>query len=340
MEAKRFSNQIIWYNAILCVLVVFSHTENTQTFTSSIAFFNNLELFLVDKIARPAVGGFFLCSGYLFYQNFSFNKLTSKLKSRFHSLILPYITWNFIYYIIRILTSKLSFLSTYYDDAVPVDLHELFQALIFYKYNPVFWFMQTLIVFVLLCPVIYMLISNKYIGLLFVLFSLFISNSQILIAYSPILGSMLNWLVLYALGGMIGIHFPYILKKQRYAKIGLLITALGTIIFYLIQLKYISIGTTLLYYLSVSGLVWFILSHIDIPQPQKWMHNTFFIYAFHFMVVRFGNKIFCSLFGTSMTIGILVFFLIPILIILSSEIIRFVLEKRTPILWKLLSGNR
>ena len=70
-QEDNFSNNVIWYNYILCILVIFIHARNDGIFTvpvwiSGIPVLNELEAFLASDVAGAAVGGFYLSSGYIF----------------------------------------------------------------------------------------------------------------------------------------------------------------------------------------------------------------------------------------------------------------------------------
>ena len=106
MEKNGFSNQVRWYSFILCILVVLIHTQNTDIFAGQSSVVNGIESFIVERVARTANAGFFLCSGYLFYRNFSMDRLGYKWKRRLFSIVVPFAAWNFFYYILRLAASK------------------------------------------------------------------------------------------------------------------------------------------------------------------------------------------------------------------------------------------
>ena len=206
MEKEQFWNKIVWYNFILCMLVVLIHSENTDAFFDAVPVLNQLEAFLVQKIAQIAIGGFFLCSGYLFYRNFSWNKLGEKWKKRFKSIVIPYVLWNVLYYLINYMITKIPFLSSLYPKTVTFSWNELVQAAFFYKYNAEFWFIQCLIVYICICPLIYLLIRNKWTGIAAIACVLLLTGDQIMFPYKELISHMINWLFLYMIGAYAGIH--------------------------------------------------------------------------------------------------------------------------------------
>ena len=92
MNKNTFSNRVTWYNFILCIFVVWIHAQNTDLFTEVVMtegkpLFNQIEQTIVSDIAVVGVAGFFLCSGYLFYRNYSWGKVLEKYKTRFVGLV-------------------------------------------------------------------------------------------------------------------------------------------------------------------------------------------------------------------------------------------------------------
>ena len=93
MKEETFKNKILWYNFILCILVVCIHAQNMHIFIAPVTWINRSISFLVEQIACLAVPGFFMCSGYLFYRNLTWKKIPEKLKRRVVSLV---VTKHFI----------------------------------------------------------------------------------------------------------------------------------------------------------------------------------------------------------------------------------------------------
>ena len=202
---QEFSNRIKYYNFILCILVILIHAENSGIFLEHVEMLNTIEYIVVEKFARLAIAGFFLCSGYLFYRNFTMDKLGAKWKSRFFSTVIPFGVWNLLYFLLHYVLTKVPVLSGIFrNKAIPFNLREILEALLFYKYNPVFWFLQFLIVFIYICPLIYLIIRNRWTGLAGIIILYFAASSQCLDAYNGTASDMANWLFIYMAGAYIG----------------------------------------------------------------------------------------------------------------------------------------
>ena len=173
MREKWFREHIWWMSFILSLMVVWVHSENVDLFLGEIgreSLVYRLEFFFAQTLGQIAVPGFFMISAYLFYRNFQFSKTVSKWKSRCKSLLLPYVLWNILYYLGYVVVTRLSFVKKIIGkEPVAFGLKELFQAVAYYKYNPVFWYLFQLLLLVVLAPFLYWIICRKWSGLLWLL---------------------------------------------------------------------------------------------------------------------------------------------------------------------------
>lgn len=224
MKEEKFKNNILWYNFTLCILVVCIHAQNMHIFIEPVAWINHAISFLVERIACLAVPGFFMCSGYLFYRNLTWKKVTEKLKRRVFSLVIPFLIWNLLYYILHFVARRIPYFGQLFDTAVPFSLQEFINAVFCYKYNPVFWFMLYLILFSFMSPIIYGILRQKWVGLFVVILVLVINFSEVLVSYIPVkTGDILGWSFYYLTGGYIGIHWTEIvMPKKKYLPVVIL----------------------------------------------------------------------------------------------------------------------
>ena len=105
MTEKQFRNKTTFVTFLLSLLVVFIHRYNIDLYLGAgpygtapdraAAF---LEHFIGDVLGPVAVPGFFMMSAYLFYRNVSWSSLPDKMLRRVKSVLIPYIIWNFLYY--------------------------------------------------------------------------------------------------------------------------------------------------------------------------------------------------------------------------------------------------
>lgn len=103
---------------------------------------------------------------------------------------------------------------------------------------------------------------------------------------------------------------------------------------------------TCFYRMAVPMTCWAFACGIRLPKVQPWMRQSMFLYAIHFVVVRFVNKgtaiLTGGLAGTAAAAGIAVavYFLLPGIAVAVSYIMAKFLVRFAPGVWRILSGGR
>ena len=109
-----------------------------------------------------------MISAYLFYRNFGWGSLKRKWVSRFHSILIPYLLWNTIYYLGYVIGSRLPFVGRVMGKGlVPVNLSHFLDSILHFRYLYVFWYLKQLILLILLAPILYWILKRFWSGLLF-----------------------------------------------------------------------------------------------------------------------------------------------------------------------------
>ncbi len=164
----------------LIVAVIFLHSYGTKlTFsegavgsTANSALSDFIRNLLSQGIGRTAVPLFFLMSGYLFFKDFapSLQNYIKKLRSRFRTLLIPFLFWNITMLAFLGLTQSMPLTAQYFSGtkATVADFSfiEGINAVMGIGQMPIsyqMWFIRDLMVLVLLTPVIYFI--DKYAGL-------------------------------------------------------------------------------------------------------------------------------------------------------------------------------
>jgi len=340
------------YNLILAFLVVLIHTENIAEFDSlangsSYSHFVMLFQWLFSKnIALAAVPSFFMISGILFYRDFTIDKYPQKLKSRFFSLIIPFLAWNFLRFAFFYLLGKLRITDSLLHVPRTVFTWEnFFEGVFFYKYNQGFWFMYQLVLFTLLAPIIRLLVKNKWVGLT-VITGLIVLYSTDLVG--PFLVTtldrkfiLLDSFIYYIIGAYVSTHFfDVVNKKTRTTKC---LAIVGVVIAQLIFMLF-SGDQKLIYYimfLLISSVsFWYLFDWFKVKPPAKCLTGiTFFIYAAHGTILEFLHFA-ATLIGDTATIALLSYILMPIITMAIIICVSLLMKKYTAPLWKILCGAR
>ncbi len=347
MKERRFRNKITWFSFLFTLLVVWIHAANAELFlgadsASELTF--DIEGFLAEDIGQMAVPGFFMISGYLFFRGFDLAALEGKWERRIRSTLIPYILWNFLYYLGYVAASRLPLLSSVVGKGtVSLSLEELVGAVLHFKYNPVFWYMFQLILLIILAPIIYLFIRNMWgrVILFAVLGLLLIFN-----IYLPFLNT--DALFYYSLAGALALN-----KRTRAvceaenvtwqrSATGILAIG-GAIFFYWMAVRLIApVGFVLCRTLVVAGL-WLMVPAAALPKAGKMVSEHFFLYATHFAYVRLINKGVAMLLPQALHVAavpLILFLAMPFLTLALSNLLYNVLNRYLPRICLLLNGGR
>ena len=171
---RRFHDQISWLMFLFSIFVIWVHSYNVDLFSGGAqdgiwSLADRIENFVSVGLGQIAVPGFFLLSSYLFFRNFSWDKLVGKWKSRVFSVLIPYVVWNLIYYLGYMAASRfLAIRSVVGRDIIPFSVQEIWRAVSQYAYAPIFWYLYQLIFLIIVSPLIYALVKNRAIGLFWI----------------------------------------------------------------------------------------------------------------------------------------------------------------------------
>lgn len=349
IDKKKLSG----YSAILAILVVLIHTENLGLYpslsdgSSFSSFVNKFEWLISKNIASVAVPSFFMISGILFYRDFKISLYPKKLKSRFFSLILPYLLWNLFRFFLFYCLGKVGITEKLFLAPRLLFTKENFiDGLFFYKYNLGFWFMYQLILFTIFSPVIRLITKNKWVGL-FAIIALVTLNAsdilgELLIVTFKKRFILLDCAIYYIIGAYIGTHFfDFVNKSNKFTKI---LSVIGIVAgqafgFLFAKTGFIIFNTLSLVILVISFWYFYDALHIK-PLPVCITSITFFIYAGHGTVLEFLQATTNILFGDSVVFAFLTYLTFPVITLGILVGVSLILKKFLPKFWSLINGAR
>ena len=341
MEEGKFRRKIGWFQFLSCLMVIWTHAGNAELFMGKLDaghLLMRLQTKFVPAVMRICIPAFIMISGYQFFRGFTMEALPGKWKRRIRTLLIPYVCWNLLYYFGYLAASKVPVLERIVNrPGLHFSLKDMFQAMIFYKSNPVFWFMYQLLLLVALAPVLYVILKNLWTGIVFLavlLTGIFFRVSL------PQLN--LDALFYYAVAGYLAIHSREVVEhvwNRRRAVLGLVLLMVGI----WIGRSYYTdafIPVIVVYHvLAVFGL-WLMVDEDWMVFWREWMGDTFFVYAFHFIVVRFVNKAAAHVFAGNGIVAALLYVTMPVLVIPVCCMVSWVMKRVTPALWGILNGGR
>lgn len=293
---------------------------------------------LTNHFCTCAVPTFFFISGFLFFHNYQVGKASQKLFRRVRGLLIPYLLWNFIASICWFLIAEM--VGTEYVE--PCSRYYGFQnylsLFLTSGHLSVFWFVRNLIVYAVLSPILYFTIRNKFVGGVAV-FCAIIPTLATEMAYT----SIVYWAQFYILGGWVGIHYKKffsIFPLQSVWK-QVCIVALWLCCFFCAIVFQHHLSITLFRLFSVFGIV-VIYDLLQIKQIMKsrcYYDYAFGLYATHYIPL-YVVQVYHSLHTQTLLTNCLVFYLVPVLIVMLSLVFCNRLELYLPHLYSLLMGRR
>lgn len=353
-------NQSITINYLRFILILAIITLHAYTTTQTVdwlregypmyQFFSyNLSL-LFGNIGVPF---FFFISGYFFFIKGKPDYF-QKLKSRFHSLVIPYILWNFstiiLYYIAQHFIYTEGLFSGYHKAIAEYSFGDFLRA--FWDSGdwnlgngtPIlttYWYIRNLIVFTIVSPVVYVL--NKYLKFYWLIVVGLVWLTTPHVAFTS---CSIFCLGIGAYFGMYRIRIlldPCIFKVFFVIMIGLVIL-LNFFLYYPVE-HILSVMSLRLFIICAIPVIYTVVYHrVEKGQwkiSQKWLDSAFFVYSFHAFLILALRKAEMKLFPGASD-GLSVFFY------LSSVVITFfvsygvyaLLRKYVPKMLAVMCGDR
>lgn len=333
-----FSNKIYLISFILSVMIVYLHSlfkSNSETLLYAYRYLFNLE-----NICVPM---FFMISGYLFYRNFSIDKLLYKYKSRFKSLFIPYLIWNIIAFLYSFCISKFAGANVEIPNGILSNVYKILNS----NYS-VLWFVKYLMIFTLLSPLIYYLMKRKSSVLIIIGCVVFLGYSVYSRLFPDPIDLKQNNIYIYIYEGiyyLIGCYAAINFKNQieQYSK--------SRSIFSLIILTLLLIANIFMARISITPFIWelyrilfcivlfFTFDLLNDISVKWWMKISFFIYCFHMYPLQLSQELIIKL-TDNKYILFLSYLIMPALIVLLSVFVAKFMSMAAPTIWRILNGGR
>lgn len=344
MTEFEFRNKVTWFSFVLSILVIWIHAYNAELFLGYQAATGTvyiLEHRIGDWFGQIAVPGFFMISGYQFYRGFHLGQLKGKWNRRVKSLLVPYIVWNFLYYISYVIASRIPAVAAVIGKGeVELSLNAVVNAVVGHTYNNVFWYLYQLLWLVALAPVLYLLFRRFWSGCLL----LAVCWIQVRLNKSGLFVNP-DALIYYGSGAMLALHFREVTEgvesRKRVFFGGLCLAAAAVI--YAVGLWKAYIPAFVLCRLCVVAGLWMTIPGKRLPAAKDFMKYSFFLYAVHFAIVRLINKGAAILLPGAAQVWYVpfaLFLFMPILVLFVSTAAGSVLRRFLPKTWSLLTGGR
>lgn len=152
----------------------------------------------------------------------------------------------------------------------------------------------------------------------------------------------LDALIYYSFAAYAALHgrkWAEAVWSWKRAALGVCLLAVGIVLSRSYYTHYFVPGIVLYQLLAVIG-IWMMVNERWLGEVRPFMTCTFFIYATHFVVVRFLNKAAALLFPGSQLVSMFMYVCMPLLAVTLCYQAARVLRRYRPDIWKTLNGGR
>ncbi|MBE5737082.1 MAG: acyltransferase [Clostridiales bacterium] len=161
-NVKLLNNNFLNLVPLICALfVVLIHSYNVDiSERNSVGAF--IISFFLHGLCTAAVPTFFFVSGWLFYINAdSIHVVIRKMKKRVFTVLLPFVAWSLIYYLFYLLGD---FFIPQLNTDVDFSFLGVLRGIFFYEYVFPMWYMFQLCLFIIIAPIVFYILKNKFIS--------------------------------------------------------------------------------------------------------------------------------------------------------------------------------
>jgi surface polysaccharide O-acyltransferase-like enzyme len=304
---------------------------------------------LSEGLGRSAVPLSLILAGYLLAQGFdgSYGGYTRRLKSRVHTLLLPFLFWNLfalgVYALAQALPITAAFMSGRHTPVAAFQLRDYAQALLAFGGAPMayqFWFVKDLMLLVVLSPLLLRGLRVAPLPILLTLFILWFTGlwtSEVIACRAALF---------FCVGLAVGCHGMDLFKLDRHAKpitvlYGTLLLACASPVFVswqpYLRLLAIAVGVAALLCWSA----WAMKSQRLTARLTSLSTASFFVFAGHEPFLTAARKFAYVIVKPTSSVAVMVlYFLVPLLVISALVVVHRALSALLPGFTGFITGGR
>ncbi|MGX9418436.1 acyltransferase family protein [Vibrio sp. WJH972] len=300
-------------------------------------------------LARVAVPLFFLMSGYFFFWGFSFSleSYRKKITSRVNTLLIPFLFWNVITLLFVSLAQYLPATQSFFSGkSAPIStfgFFDYFNAIFGVNRYPIsyqFWFIRDLMVMVLISPVVHLFVNKAGKAILFVLFALWFLN------FWPIYIPSASAFAFFYAGAYFAHSNTSLFALDRFGPLVIFAYFLVLVVdtttkayafnLYIHQVG-ILIGLGSALYATKA-----IVESVHLRKAFMWASGcSFFVFAIHEPLLTVIQKLSYKVLHPNNDLDVIsLYFLVPIVVIVTSMLLYISMKSITPKFMAVISGGR
>lgn len=340
------------FPAILLVVTLHAYTSARGLYLENANDYIHLSYVLSLCLGEMGVPLFFAISGFLFYKNYNnISIYIYKLKTRVHSLLIPYLLWNALMILFYGIMQSIPQLNDYFSgNNLPIANYDFTNFIRAFwdcgNWNagdglPIlqpYWYIRNLMLLSILSPVIYYYLKfTKWSGVII---------PALCWIYTPQLALSLSSITFFSLGALIAIKridIISLIKEKQKMFISIFITLL--IVEYIFHFYIPNSYNYYLHRITIITGIPFLFSIAlflkdKFPMPTLLINASFLIYTIHFPIIigirKIGIKWIPSI---SEGMNIILYFASIILTTLICIFIYYILNRYLPKFTRIITGR-
>jgi len=340
-----FFEKSAFFKLYLFLIIILNHALNFEAYglkdAESLAakvlyFLEQMEY----NISWLSISMYYFISGYGFMLGFRLSKTLDKWKRRIFSILIPWVLWNTIMWLLSIGMESVPFISSRLNSGFGFELtlHSwLVDGLLGPADSPL-WFMSNLMADILLAPVIYILIKNRYVGIVSI-----VSCYAAVYFTAANRYSILMSVLFFMQAGYLALHLRHLVRRSYGIKAR--IAAYIVLLLYLIfgldpRINYGTILYAVVFSLTAPAL-WVAFGDVKLGEKEKKVEEyRFWLYASHYLPLECIEKLWLVIGGVSVLNAWIGMLICPTLTVILLICAGYLLKKYCNPVWRVLNGIR
>ena len=306
--------------------------------TNGGAAYDYISVLLSGQLSGIAVPGFFMISGFLFFDNgFDKSMYASKLKKRLYTLLIPYLIWNAAYLLYVIIPNFSSYNYTVGNVLVCFwDCHYSFVHSA--SHSPMdfpLWYVRDLMSCMVLSPLLYLGLKRMKFVIPLVFLGLWIMDLR-----NSVVGLSFIALAFFSLGGYLKLFFSDTdLNQYSWGMIGFTVFIVLCVVFPVSKSPFVAKLIDMLGIVTIPFFANMIVNKYPLfaQRVMRLSSKSFFIFAAHMFFLK---QVYWMLNRLGMLPELLVYFVTFMITIIACHLLYFLGVRLLPRTWAVINGER
>ena len=343
-DDQLFFRKAAFFKLLLFLSVIYNHALNYDIYPLHDYGTGGEVLYGIEKLMLYMSGlsnpMYYWISGFAFFNNYHPSQTLDKWKRRVFTLFIPWILWNTIMWAMGIAMESIPIIASRLNAGFgyELSLHSWFFDALMGSADGPMWFMLNLIVAVLVSPLLYYVLKNKYVGLAAIAGAMAVVHFADVGRYSPFMTG-----IYYAEAAWMCMHAKDIVLINYTKKERIIAAAIVVLYFVLGGRPSVQDGGLrhVICFSIVSPAMWVMVGNAKLSKKVKaFDKHRFWVYSAHFLPLECVEKLWLILAGYSLWAAWLDFFLAPVVISIILIGVSLALKKICYPLWCLLNGKK